>query len=131
MNSLEITKLLSEDPVTSSLFIGCFPCNKLPTPPSRKFSLVVNLSPSNHEGTHWIAIFGGTGNKAYVFDSLGLKLKNDYIIRWLRKHFVKYFCNSIQHQSFTTNTCGGFCIFFIRKLSSGFSFNDVVRFFPK
>ena len=84
--------------LTGSYFIGTFPCdmlaNKRKTISSRikskePFSLIVNLSPSHHKGTHFVAI-SYRDSQLVLFDSLALPYQDPNI---------QLFIDSVQKKS--------------------------------
>jgi hypothetical protein len=94
-------------------FIGVFPCDIQPEINGINcFSLIFNESKHDEEGTHFIAIYANK-NYVYYFDSLGLKLENDFIKMFLYSCGRKVRSENIQIQSFDSSFCGFFCLFFL------------------
>ena len=56
----------------SSHFIGCYSANRLPKNVNPGDCLIVNYSPDNKNGTHWVAMSGLKTNNVMYFDSYGL-----------------------------------------------------------
>ncbi|KAL3085441.1 hypothetical protein niasHT_031393 [Heterodera trifolii] len=58
MDTTTINRILAANAKTRELYLGCFPCDKLPNIINKYPSaLVANNDPSNKEGTHWVAMF--------------------------------------------------------------------------
>lgn len=94
-------------------FIGVFPCDIQPEISKIKsFSLIFNESQHDEGGTHFVAVHANK-NCVYYFDSLGLKLENDFIKMFLYSCGRKVCYENIQIQSFDSSFCGFFCMFFL------------------
>jgi hypothetical protein len=94
-------------------FLGVFPCNIHPEIKERKtFSVIFNESKHNEEGTHFVCVYANE-NKAYYFDSLGLKCENNYILQFLKNTQRIIIENNRQIQSYNSIFCGYFCLSFI------------------
>ena len=77
MNTIQITRALKQDPMTSKTFCGVFPSDKLPQR-NEKYpcGIVANTDPSEKTGEHWIAMFISFEQKESLkkgsfFDPLG------------------------------------------------------------
>lgn len=75
--------------------------------------IVVNLSPSHDEGTHWVAIFIDDGGNGSYFCSLGMKPKVLNILRFLRMKCKIIHFNYNQIQSTRATFCGQYSAVFI------------------
>lgn len=95
-----------------NIFKGVFPCDSLPIKFSLPAIFVINLSPHNEPGSHWVAIYIATNRYAYYFDSFGFPVNNINILRFLKKHSVRIKYNKMQLQHITSNKCGRFCCVF-------------------
>ena len=85
MDALQISRALRENNVTSTLFRGVFPADKLPNPifldtqssdqkhtdtDSRlSAAYVANCSNASDSGTHWVAVYREKLNVIEVWDS--------------------------------------------------------------
>lgn len=94
-------------------FLGVFPIDLIPSFNNIKFPacLVANTDPSTKPGTHWVAIYLESPNKIEFFDSYGLHPS----VYGFSFSVVKY--NQSQLQSFTSNVCGQYCIYYLFKRS--------------
>ena len=89
----------------------------------------MNEDNSSQGGTHWTSIYLFSKEKAYYFDSFGLK-PNSCISSYL-VNFKSLIVNDVTFQSFSSDACGHYCIFFVLSICKGFSFNDVLRILSK
>ena len=105
-------------------YLGTFAINELE---SLKIShypsfIVANLDERRNEGTHWIAIAMYL-NDVYVCDSLGTLLPTnvfpDKLVNFLyRITFRRKLHITRQLQSTTSTSCGLYCIFFLKFMST-------------
>ena len=109
--------------LTGSYFVGVFPCNLLKTKSKevlRKveknipFSMIINLSPDHHEGSHFVAL-SYRDNDLILFDSLGLKFDDPNIKAFVsciqeKCKKVKFTKLDFQIQSFYTSALCGFYV---------------------
>lgn len=108
----------------NNIFKGVFPCDSLPHSFSLPAAFVINLSPHNEPGTHWVALYISGGGNGYYFDSFGMKPVNCHIIAFLRMHTKKVAFNRKQIQHITSNKCGRFCCIFIVSMLKKCSVNS-------
>ena len=108
----------------NNIFKGVFPCDSLPHNFSLPAAFVINLSPHNEPGTHWVALYINACGVAFYFDSFGMKPANHHIIAFLRMHTKKVGYNKKQIQHITSNKCGLFCCIFIVSMLKKCSINS-------
>ena len=119
MDTLEIDEIL--DDVAG--FLGAFAYDILPEKPSDDFSMVVNTSSSSSSGDHWVVLCRKKA-RLYFIDSYGRTLKSRYFPRDFVNKLTTYIgqekfsCNEKWLQRLTSNTCGAYCVYFIRELST-------------
>ena len=110
--------------VTARGFLGAFPYDEIPQRPKDvHFSLIVNTSPGNESGDHWIAMVYDK-QTFYFIDSYGRKLNDvtlpkqfSLVIRkYIGENRVKY--NSKWLQQLTSNTCGNYCVYFLQEFEN-------------
>ena len=94
--------------------------------------IIINLDERSNDGTHWIAV-GMYLNSVYICDSLGAivpssKFPTKLINFLYRVGFRRDFYITQQLQSSSSTSCGLYCIFFIKTLSSN-SFSDFLSKF--
>ena len=115
-------------------FKGAYPCDQIPILPDNEYSLIINTDNSSLPGSHWTALVV-RGNNVYYFDSFGRLYNNssfqtDYIENLGKICFGKkiVFQNEVL-QSFHSNTCGEFCIYFIKQFEKNVAFSRIFRNF--
>jgi hypothetical protein len=110
MNTNEIEAILSEGlRGTNSKFLGVFASDCLPSHiHSYPSCLVANTDPHNLPGTHWVAFYFISPRQLEFFDSFGM---HPSIYGFNLEAKVHY--NEHQIQSFTSDVCGHYCIFFL------------------
>lgn len=128
MNNLQMSNILSSDPVTQTMFLGTFASDQLPIKLPKRFALIANTEKLSVSEGHWVAIFSRSSSVVYYFDSFGDPPRRE-IRRWLLQHFPLIAYNSRKQQHVDSVTCGGYGIFVLRELCSGKSFERVVRHF--
>lgn len=114
----------------NSTFKGVFSIDTLPKVNwNKNIMFIVNTDSSNLPGMHWIAVII-RDRIGYIFDPLGhiipLKLSN-----WMTYICYKWSANTRQLQTFVSQLCGYFCIYFLFFATSKYlhttSFNDIVN----
>ena len=116
MNTHEINRILGEDIETKDIFIGTFPCDRLPEEEilQRPFAFVANTDVYSQPGTHWVAFYcGSTEMPIEIFDSLGGEQKNTFFLKFLGDKAVTYNTRRVQH--LLSTRCGEHCIYFLKK----------------
>lgn len=130
MNTLQINKILEQNPVTREAYIGCFAADKIPRHliPNFFHCMVVNIDPSNSKGTHWISLYCKPPLYLEYYDPLGIwPPPSEYIIDYLAKFKqIKY--NRASLQSPYSRTCGKHAIFFLFNRCLGAKFENIVAF---
>ena len=125
MWSTEIENILK----TSKNFLGCFPLDELPNFPQRlPASLIVNTDTSIGNGDHWLALVLKK-DKCFYFDSFGLPIVEEYILKFLEPHYnvVTYSDVCIQHIG--SHKCGEFSILFVKHVNSKITYNKFLSHF--
>ena len=82
----------------------------------------MNLDSSNGDGTHYIAWYKQNNNK-YYFDGYGIQPAIE-MINYLQKPI---YYNTERIQPDDTVVCGHLCIFVLKKLDEGQSFQDIIN----
>ena len=116
-----LNKILLKNPVTKKNFIGTFPGCISPSKDAKQYSFITNTDLHHQSGEHWNAWIVKE-NKIVFFDSFG-RDPRDTSFPDNYKNIVEQF-SSLEYskdriQSFTSATCGYFCIHFIYVLSLG------------
>lgn len=116
--------LTSDQPLTSSFidayvkhycknFIGVFACNSIPQNLCERedFTIICNLSPDTHQGTHWVVINANSRQIIYC-DSFGFPPQQKEIKQFLKNCNRQILWNFAQLQDDNSNYCGYYCILF-------------------
>ena len=115
MNTLELERCISVDPVLSVQCLGVFPRNKIPDVEAYPCSAIINLDKHNESGSHWVcAYFDHNGNAEY-FCSYGQAPEHREILQFLKKYSVsepKWNKKCLQ-SLITSTTCGQWCLYFL------------------
>ena len=131
MNTQQIEHMLKRNKTTSEYFLGVFAADQLPT---RKIEqevwlLVCNCCPINLPGEHWIALFGNARQEIEVFDSFGFSPNvYDGVHQFLRdQHPTLITYNTQQLQSFESDACGHYCLYFAYYRAQGVSMSTIIE----
>lgn len=115
MNSIEINQYIAHHR-KQNIFKGVFACDNLPRAFSLPAIFIINLSPKNQPGSHWISIYINEIGCCYYFDSFGFPPRVKEIVNFIRFHSKKTFYNSQQLQHIMSKKCGKFCCVFVTTL---------------
>jgi len=119
MDTKSINKVLQKE----RCFVGTFPVDKIPIPRKLPYAVVVNTDASDKPGQHWVAIFIAQDGLGEYFDSFGFSPLDYRITNFLNNNAPKgwlYNANTFQH--ILSQSCGQYCILFIRLRARNFSF---------
>ena len=90
-------------------------------------SALINLDSSNREGSHWTCYFHKAGGPVEYFDSYGMPPPQEFYHRFAPD--FKIIFNSSQLQMLGTDTCGYFCVEYIRNRTKNIPmYNILYRF---
>ena len=112
-------------------FRGVFMRDTLPKRTHKRECGIVNLNTSKESGSHWVA-YQKDGNKRIYFDSFG------QITPWEIQKYLKtneelergkgvIQRNTDIVQAINTNVCGHLCLFVLKSLTEGLSFQEVIN----
>jgi len=97
---------------------------------SKQFAIITNTEPSVSGGSHWVC-FLKRDNSSTVefFDSYGIAVKyyGHYFLQFISKFYKIEQCFS-QIQSYNSNVCGMYCLYFLYMRQQK-SYNDVLKVF--
>ena len=125
MNSREIEELLKFE----KNFIGCFAYDDLPKFPKKyPAKLIINTGSVSTNGDHWIALTMNTKECLY-FDSFGLPVINQEIMKWLQGKYESLIYSNICIQHFSSDLCGAFCIAFLENVINSRSYERFINSF--
>ena len=110
-------------------FRGVFMRDSLPKRPFKKESGIVNLNTSREKGSHWICYYKDESKRIY-FDSYGVETLEE-IQNYLKKKNERGIAviqrNTDIVQPLNTNICGHLCLFVLKALGDGWSFQQVLK----
>lgn len=131
MNSLQIKNILSQDPVTKKYFLDVYPSDCIPSIIKHyPTCFVCNVDVSSEPGSHWVAFYISSPEKAEFFDSFGNgpTFFKGYIADFASK-FSKINYNPLTLQTNATAVCGQYCIYFLYSRCRGSSFKKILSNF--
>ena len=135
MNTLQLKDVMKRDRLGKESFLGVFPMDLLPKQEvlQRPFSLIVNTAPSSHKGQHWLAVYVDDEGQGEMFDSYGhsASFYDRRLEHFLQRNCMFHVYNSRQVQSFTSDVCGQFCLFFLLHRCRGIPADSIVNTFSK
>lgn len=139
LETTELDRLLSSSPTTSNSYAGIFPIDLLPRfgieRRKKPAFIVINLSPSSSEGSHWVLLFFPRADTqpAIYFDSFGLDLTSypelqDFV---KRNSKVGHISNHKRLQHDYSNGCGYFVLAAAHLLASGQDLESISSLFSR
>lgn len=126
MNTKEINKILLNSSLTKNIFIGTYPCDKIPELLNQKkpFCIIINIDEHDKKGSHWVAVYFPQQEKAEYFCSYGGEPKNVYIEDILTE---EYRHSTRRVQQLFSAVCGQHCIYFLSKRAAGKTYTDIMN----
>lgn len=109
MDSLTLVRLCRKDGDLSKIFLGVFPCDKLPSV-SYPACFIANTEPSTSSGEHWVAVFINKEGYGDYFCSYGLP---PVFPNFMDKNCYDWNFNQKRIQGTFSTTCGQYCVFFL------------------
>ena len=73
MDSRQIEQIIWKNKRARKYFKGCYPCDQIPSVKEFPALFIVSEDNSSQGGTHWTSIYLNSYDKAFYFDSFGLK----------------------------------------------------------
>ena len=121
MKGLDIELLLRDTFRTRAIFSGVYPIDCLPTHTSSKnaSAFVINQDPKHRPGTHWVALYITAFGDGIYMDSFGLPPMQQPLKRFIATNCRSLIYNKTPIQSLLSQTCGLYCVYFIREMSKG------------
>lgn len=133
MNNVRISAAIRSDTRAKKIFLGTFPCDRIPAPDRRPACAVINTDTHRGKGRHWVAIFLPTSpdKQASYFDSFG-EVPGPQVLSYLSKHAPTGFQHTEHRiQGVLASTCGLYCIYFCIMMGRGQSMQTILnRFHP-
>ena len=126
MNDLKINNILRVYTPTSNKFRGVFGKNELGPVERYPCCMIVNESDFGTRGTHWVAVYFDLDGNCEYFDSYG-QFPVPAIERFL-SHNTRGVCqmNTKQFQSYNSDVCGQYCIYYLTKRCENISMNKIL-----
>lgn len=130
MNALVITSTLRTDSEAFRQFGGVLAADEIPTTiVKRPVMYVVNTDERGRPGTHWTAFYFPLRGPAEFFDSLG-RAPEHYHRRFknaLIRNGPRYVYNNVPVQPYGTDTCGQYCIYYLRMRCRGWMMKGIAH----
>ena len=109
-SSVEIHNILSH----IDIYQGVYPCNKIPQVKTFPCVYILNTDTDDKKGEHWVALYFKNQHECEYYDSYGLSIENEYILRYLYNlGFNHYRYNTLQYQDIFSKLCGYYVIAFV------------------
>ena len=124
MTSHQINKELLNEPT----YLGCYPSNRIPWIRSFPSTIIVNTREHTHPGQHWVA-FHFNREYCLYFDSFGFPILEDDIFHTIKNFYPTVIYNQKCIQDITSQSCGKFCIAFVKSVFSLESFDSFINSF--
>ena len=126
LNSHELTAYMVKDPFIRKFFGGVLAIDELEYIVPEPKIYIINTDPRHEAGEHWFSMF--LFDTPEHFDSSGYKPKPN-VANYLMFHGPEYLFNTRRVQSFLSETCRVFCLFYCYFRCRGYSFSDVMNMF--
>ena len=124
MNTDEINWILSRN--VGHKFLGVFSADQFPELRNFPCCYVINTDPAHLPGKHWVAYYHSSPNSHEFFDSYG-----QHPSSYLLSSYSNLTYNQKLLQSFTSNVCGQFCIYYLYRRCHFTSLSRIVSFLSK
>jgi hypothetical protein len=130
MNSTQIRIILAQV-IPGSFQTGVYACDELHQISSDNFAVILNTDKGTDDGEHWLALFKEKhSNVIEYFDSFGKDVNyyshSNLINQFLNNRGMVLEYSIQQLQSFNSNVCGQFCIYYLANRVSRLSFKDIL-----
>ena len=130
MNTLQLSRCISEDPILRVQCSGVFALDEIPKVIAGvPDCFIVNLDTRKEPGSHWIALFIDHDRNGEYFDSYGRMPGKRTIREFLDKNCNSWSWNDKNLQSPYSSACGQYCIFFLFHRVRGNTMYDCVKKF--
>ena len=106
-----------------------FQLKQIPKPSTLPATYVINEDPASKPGTRWVALYVDPYGYAEYFDSYGLKPITSITELINRISDSMSSQSQVQLQSFQTQTCGPFCIFYLIQRHQGYTLDQMIKRF--
>ncbi|GBN49343.1 hypothetical protein AVEN_111543-1 [Araneus ventricosus] len=131
MYASQIHRILSSGKDATKYFIGVFASDTLPSV-REEATIVVNTDTHDQEGSHWLAMHIQDKKHLQFFDSYGFPpTAYGVFISSYSQQFTNIKWNKIHLQSSSSNVYGYNCVFFILKISKGYTMDCILHDFDR
>lgn len=129
MDTRTLRCIVKCDPVLSKQVVGIFALNEIPDQISNfPAAFIVNTDKKGEPGTHWLAMYFPSKDKAEFFDSFGQR--PSFYSNIFKKIYTKNIINNGRKiQGDTSWTCGCYCIYFLAYRCRGVAMDTIVQHF--
>ena len=122
----EIDGVLSRHADIKHVFMGCVPCDRIPTRDRYPYALVVNTDVSKGAGEHWVVIYATSPTVVEYFDSLAKEPIPSI------KEYLETFRTVIENpkplQDKLSEVCGAYCMYFVAMRVQGRSLTEICNY---
>ena len=126
MRTEELERYMLNDPYISQFYGGVAALDQLPLYIQKPSVYIVNSDPISLPGKHWYAVYFDDVNEH--FDSAGF-----YPRRMLENYLIAYgprfLYSNRRVQSFHSDTCGLFCLFYCYFRCRGYGLRQIMQMF--
>ena len=129
MDTLQLTRLLSQNRYTKKYFQGVYPSDLLPSKVRKPALIIANTDSSDKPGSHWVAFFIPKTGPAEYFDSVAHTPIDEKFIRFMMKNCHGFTFSDKRIQDLLTSTCGNYCSVFLYFKSRGISYANIMKKF--
>ena len=132
LSDRQLDYLAREDPCLKPSFHGVLAANELPKRPVTRHprAYIVNTDPADRPGHHWLA-FWTHQDTCEILDTFALPLEH-YQAPWIEQ-WVKQWKYRVQNseplQTIQSNSCGHYCLFYLKYKARGHSLQDFLSRF--
>ena len=92
--------------------------------------VIANTEPSYMRGSHWVCLYTPRRGMPEYFDSSG-NMPLPQMEVYLTRYAPKYKKNTRRVQDYGTDTCGEFCVYYVKKRREGWSFKKIMDSFSE
>ena len=131
MNGADVTRLARADPSIQRHFLGVYNMSDdWPEPVSLPACYVINTDDAEGPGEHWVAFFIDKDLSGDFFDSYGMHPMKK-TLKWLRERTICVHYNTLWLQSPSSMVCWAYCLYFLRKRSTGATLDEALAIFKQ
>ena len=123
MNTQQIHHILKSDFMSSKLYHGTYPMDRIPYLKMENGAFVINTDNHDEPGEHWLVVYNDNGYVEY-FDSFGRPPLDKRLKSFLGNDY-KY--NKTELQLLFSNACGFYCVYYILHRVRGYSMDEIIN----